>query len=216
MIKHGKLVGIVTIADIMNASPSQVTSLSIWEVNYLVSKITVKDVMTKDVVTVPEDMPIEDAARLMADTKIGGLPVIRGKEIVGMITETDLFKIMLEMMGARHIGVRASFLVPNQAGELAKVSKLVFKSGGNILSLGTFSGESPSNVLVTLKVEGIEPDALRSCWNRSCWRSRISAPANQSTKDNEAARRAALLCSSRKARSPAAQRSQSPAPGPSR
>lgn len=161
VIKRGKLVGIVTIADIMNASPSQVTSLSIWEVNYLVSKITVKDVMTKDVVTVPEDMPIEDAARLMADTKIGGLPVMRGKEIVGMITETDLFKIMLEMMGARHIGVRASFLVPNQAGELAKVSKLVFKSGGNILALGTFSGESPSNTLVTLKVEGIEPDALR-------------------------------------------------------
>ncbi len=161
VVKRGKLVGIVTIADIMNASPSQATSLSIWEVNYLVSKITVKDVMTKDVVTVPEDMPIEDAARLMADTKIGGLPVMRGKEIVGMITETDLFKIMLEMMGARQIGVRASFLVPNQAGELAKVSKLIFKSGGNILSMGTFTGESPSNVLVTLKVEGIEQDTLR-------------------------------------------------------
>jgi len=101
VVKRGKLVGIVTIADIMNASPSQATSLSIWEVNYLVSKITVKDVMTKNVVTVPEDMPIEDAARLMADTKIGGLPVMRGKEIVGMITETDLFKIMLEMMGAQ-------------------------------------------------------------------------------------------------------------------
>jgi acetoin utilization protein AcuB len=161
VVKRGKLVGIVTIADIMNASPSQATSLSIWEVNYLVSKITVNDVMTKDVVTVPENMPIEDAARLMADTKIGGLPVMRGKEIVGMITETDLFKIFLEMMGARQVGLRASFLVPNQAGELAKVSKLVYKSGGNILSLGTFSGESPSNVLVTLKVEGIEPDALR-------------------------------------------------------
>ena len=162
VVKRGKLVGIVTIADIMNASPSQATSLSIWEVNYLVSKITVKDVMTKDVVTVPEDMPIEDAARLMADTRIGGLPVMRGKEIVGMITETDLFKIFLEMMGAREIGVRASFLVPNQAGELAKVSKLIFKNGGNILALGTFSGESPSNTLVTLKVEGIQPDALRT------------------------------------------------------
>ncbi len=162
VVKRGKLVGIVTIADIMNASPSQATSLSIWEVNYLVSKITVNDVMTKDVVTVPEDMPIEDAARLMADTKIGGLPVMRGKEIVGMITETDLFKIFLEMMGARQVGLRASFLVPNQAGELAKVSKLVYKSGGNILSLGTFAGESPSNVLVTMKIEGIEQDALRS------------------------------------------------------
>ena len=162
VVKRGKLVGIITIADIMNASPSQATSLSIWEVNYLLSKITVQDVMTKEVLTVPEDIPIEDAARLMADTKIGGLPVMRGKEIVGMITETDLFKVFLEMMGARQIGVRASFLVPNQAGELAKISKMLFKSGGNILSLGTFAGESPSNVLVTIKVDGIEPEMLRS------------------------------------------------------
>jgi acetoin utilization protein AcuB len=162
VIKRGKLVGIVTVADIMNASPSQATSLSIWEVNYLLSKITVKDVMTEKVLTVPEEMPIEEAARIMADTKIGGLPVMRGKEIVGMITETDLFKVFLEMMAAREKGVRASYLVPNQAGELAKVSKLVYKSGGNILSLGTFAGESPSNVLVTMKVEGIEPEVLRT------------------------------------------------------
>ena len=161
VVRHGKLVGIVTIADIMNASPSQATSLSVWEINYLLSKITVKDVMTKDVKTVPEDMPIEEAARLMADTKIGGLPVMRGSEIVGMITETDLFKVFLEMMAARHKGVRVSFLVPNQAGELAKVSKLLYKRGGNVLALGTFAGESPSNVLVTLKVEGIEPDEVR-------------------------------------------------------
>ena len=161
VVRHGKLVGIVTIADIMNASPSQATSLSVWEINYLLSKITVKDVMTKDVKTVPEDMPIEEAARLMADTKIGGLPVMRGSEIVGMITETDLFKVFLEMMAARQKGVRVSFLVPNQAGELAKVSKLLYKRGGNVLSLGTFAGESPSNVLVTLKVEGIEADEVR-------------------------------------------------------
>ena len=161
VVRHGKLVGIVTIADIMNASPSQATSLSVWEINYLLSKITVKDVMTKDVKTVPEDMPIEEAARLMADTKIGGLPVMRGDEIVGMITETDLFKVFLEMMAARQKGVRVSFLVPNQAGELAKVSKLLYKRGGNVLSLGTFAGESPSNVLVTLKVEGIEADEVR-------------------------------------------------------
>lgn len=162
VVSKGKLVGIVTTADIMNASPSQATSLSIWEINYLLSKVTVKDVMTKEVLTVPEDMPIEEAARLMADTKIGGLPVMRGEQIVGMITETDLFKIFLEMMAAREVGVRVSFLVPNQAGELAKVSKLVYKSGGNILSLGTFAGESPSNVLVAMKVDGIELEALRN------------------------------------------------------
>jgi acetoin utilization protein AcuB len=84
VIEKGKLVGIVTIADIQNASPSQATSLSIWEINYLISKITVKDVMAQKVLTVQEDIPIEDAARLMADNKIGGLPVLRGNEMVGM------------------------------------------------------------------------------------------------------------------------------------
>ena len=162
VVKRGKMVGIITIADIMNASPSQATSLSIWEVNYLVSKITVESVMTKDVITVQEDTPIEDAAKLMADTKIGGLPVMRGKEIVGMITETDLFKVFLEMMGARQMGVRVSFLMVNLAGEIAKVSKVMYENGGNILSLGTFAGEKPSNVLVTMKVEGIELEKLRS------------------------------------------------------
>jgi acetoin utilization protein AcuB len=162
VIEKGKLVGIVTIADIQNASPSQATSLSIWEINYLISKITVKDVMAQKVLTVQEDIPIEDAARLMADNKIGGLPVLRGNEMVGMITETDLFKVFLEMMGARNLGVRLSILMPNRAGEIAKVSKVLFENGGNILSLGTFAGESPSNYLITFKVEGIEQEKLRS------------------------------------------------------
>jgi acetoin utilization protein AcuB len=162
VIEKGKLVGIVTIADIQNASPSQATSLSIWEINYLISKITVKDVMAQKVLTVQEDIPIEDAARLMADNKIGGLPVLRGNEMVGMITETDLFKVFLEMMGARNLGVRLSILMPNRAGEIAKVSKVLFENGGNILSLGTFTGESPSNYLITFKVEGIEQEKLRS------------------------------------------------------
>ena len=161
VVKRGKMVGIITVADIMNASPSQATSLSIWEVNYLISKIKVDAVMTKKVLTVQEDIPIEDAAKLMVDTKIGGMPVMRGKEIVGMITETDLFKVFLEMMGARHMGVRVSYLMVNRAGEIAKLSKVLYENGGNILSLGTFAGETPSNVLVTMKLEGIELEKLR-------------------------------------------------------
>src|SRR3990170_3638875 len=100
VIKDGKLVGIVSDKDLLNASPSPATSLSVWEMNYLLSKITVKDVMTKDVLTVTEDTPIEEAARIMADNKIGGLPVMRGASVVGIITETDLFKLFLELLGA--------------------------------------------------------------------------------------------------------------------
>ena len=101
VVKDGKMMGIVSDKDLLNASPSPATSLSVWEMNYLLSKILVKDVMTRKVLTVSEETPLEDAARIMADNKIGGLPVVRGEHVVGIITETDLFKIFLELMGAR-------------------------------------------------------------------------------------------------------------------
>ena len=91
VVKNGKLAGIVSDKDLLNASPSPVTTLSIWEMNYLLSKITVSEVMSKNVMTVTEDTPIEQAARIMADNKIGGLPVMRDGHVVGIITETDLF-----------------------------------------------------------------------------------------------------------------------------
>src|SRR5574339_1287983 len=91
VIKNGKLVGIVSERDLLNASPSSVTTLSVWELNYLISKVTVKNVMTKKVVCVDQETPIEEAARIMADKKIGGVPVVSNGSVVGMITETDLF-----------------------------------------------------------------------------------------------------------------------------
>lgn len=162
VVKDGKLVGIVSDKDLLNASPSPATSLSVWEMNYLLSKITVKDVMSKNVMTVGEDTPIEQAARIMADNKIGGLPVMRGDQIVGIITETDLFKIFLEMMGAREMGVRVTALLHEERGQLARLTKAISESGGNFLAFGTFSGEDPSNRLVTFKVEGIDFDELKN------------------------------------------------------
>ena len=116
VVENGKLVGIVSENDLRNASPGQATTLSVWEINYLVSKITVRKVMTKEVVTTVEDTPIEEAARIMADHKVGGLPVLRDGKVVGIITETDIFKVMLEMLGARQKAVRVSVIVPNVAG----------------------------------------------------------------------------------------------------
>jgi len=93
VIESGKLVGIISDKDLLNASPSDATSLSVWEINYLLSQITVKEVMSKNVITVEESTPIEEVARIMADNKIGGVPVVRDGRVVGLITETDLFKI---------------------------------------------------------------------------------------------------------------------------
>lgn len=161
VVKEGKLIGIVSDKDLLNASPSPASSLSIWEMNYLLSKITVSEVMTKNVRTVNEDTPIEEAARIMADNKIGGLPVLRDGHVVGIITETDLFKIFLEFMGAREKGVRVTALIDEKPGQLAKITSAIAELGGNFIAFGQFTGEDPSNRLVTFKVTGIDKEAVK-------------------------------------------------------
>ena len=161
VLKDGKLVGIVADKDLLNASPSAATTLSVWEVNYLVSKILVKDVMAKNVITVSEDTPIEEAARIMVDKKIGGLPVTRGEAVVGMITETDLFKIFSELLGARHMGVRVTALVKDEPGQIARVTKAIANQDGNIVAFGQFAGEDSSNWMIVFKVDGLNESQVR-------------------------------------------------------
>jgi acetoin utilization protein AcuB len=161
VIKDGKLLGIVTKNDLLNASPSRATTLSVWEMNYLMSKVTVKHVMSKKVKTIDVDTPIEEAARIMTDSKIGGMPVTREGKIVGMITETDLFKVFLELMGAREKGVRVSALVEDKPGQLAKISKAITEAGGNFIAFGMFSGPDTSVKLVTFKVGGLKKDDVK-------------------------------------------------------
>jgi acetoin utilization protein AcuB len=156
VVKDGKLVGMVSEKDLLNATPSIATSLSVWELNYLLSKITVSELMTKNVISVTPTTPIEEAARIMADNKIGGLPVTEGAELVGIITETDLFRLFLELTGAREFGVRATFTLADQPGELAKVAAAVAEIGGNVIAIGTFSDEDQATREVVLKVGSIE------------------------------------------------------------
>ena len=155
-----RLVGIVTSLDLIHASPSPATSLDIYEMHYLLSKLKVEKVMTRQVITVTEDLPIEEAARIMADNKISGLPVMRGDILVGIITESDLFKIFIELFGARHRGIRLTLLLPEKKGELAKVANAITKCGGNIVSFAVFEGEDPTNGYCTVKVSGVDKDAL--------------------------------------------------------
>jgi acetoin utilization protein AcuB len=158
--KSDRMVGIVTEKQLLYASPSPVTSLSIHEIHYLMSKITVDEVMTTEVVTVAEDTAIEEAALLMVDNRVGALPVMRGQQLVGIITETDLFKTFIELFSARDAGVRLTLLVPDVKGELATITQAVTDIGGNILSLGTFQGEDTTNRLLVLKVTEADREAL--------------------------------------------------------
>ncbi len=158
--RQGTLVGIVSEKDLLLASPSPATSLSIHEMHYLLSKMKVFEVMTKDVITVTEYTALEEASRIMVDNKIGGLPVLRDGKLVGIITETDLFKVFIELLGAREQGVRVTMLVPELPGELAQITAEIADLGGNIVALGTFLGKDPTNRLITIKVANVDEEKL--------------------------------------------------------
>ncbi len=161
VLRAGRLVGMVSEKDLLYASPSPATSLSVFEINYLVAQIKVKQLMSQTLVTVHEDTPLEEAARIMVDNKVGGLPVVNESgDLVGIITETDLFKIFLELLGARDSGLRLTLLVPDKRGMLASLAGTVANLGGDILALGTFGCEGPERGLLTMKVRGADRQAL--------------------------------------------------------
>ncbi len=158
--KRGQLVGIVTETDLAKASPSSATTLSRWEIRELVGKVKVEEIMTTEVISVSDDTPIEEAARIMADCDVSGLPVMREGKLVGLITETDLFKIFLELFAARESGVRVTLEMTRMPGQLAKLTKAIQDLGGDILALGTFMGETSETGQITVKVDGVSKDAL--------------------------------------------------------
>lgn len=158
--KDGKLVGIVSLDDLLRASPSAATSLNVWEVSYLLTQIKVRDVMTVDVITVTETTPLEEAANLMLERKIGGLPVVRDGILLGIITESDIFRIFAELLGANEPGIRLTVLAPNYKGALAKLSTAIAQRGGLVTAFNVFRGEDPSNWGAHLKVAEISEEDL--------------------------------------------------------
>ena len=158
--RDDKLIGIVLERDLLYASPSPMTSLSIYELNYLMSKITIESVMTRDVITIADDCPIEEAARIMADNQIGGLPVMQDGQLVGMITESDLFKVFLELLGAREWGLRVTIRVHEGRGVLARLTQAISACDADIVSLGTFWGDDPGIRQIAFKVQGIKREQM--------------------------------------------------------
>ena len=156
--KNNNLTGLFTREDLIKAGPSAATSLDMFEISYLLSKVLVKDVMEKNVITVEENEVVEEAARIMADQGIGCLPVMRGKLLVGIITDTDLFRFFVDAFGARHRGVRIICSVEEKPGQLAKLSQAIAEKGGNIVAFITSEGDDLSRRRVTLKIVGLKKE----------------------------------------------------------
>jgi len=157
----GKLIGIVSESDLLSTAPSQATTLSIYEVYTLLEKLTLKEIMTSPVIAVEEDCGLANAAHIMNQNKIGCLPVVRGEDLVGIITETDIFSTLVEVLGGGEPGLRVDLRVADQKGMLAKITQTIADAGGNIVSLTTFHGEDTAHTILSIKVRGADETALR-------------------------------------------------------
>ena len=162
---EGRLLGIVSEKDLLRAAPSDATTLSIFEVTYLLNRLTVGRVMTRDVITVTEDTPLELAALTMADRHLGGLPVVEGGRVIGIITETDILFGFAELLGASEPGVRVMLEAPDEPGMMARITNTIQTHGGDLSSLGVFRTGHRGTGYVVARVRGVKPGELADSLN---------------------------------------------------
>ncbi len=154
--ENGKLVGIVTEKSLVYASPTSTTALSVFEVDYILSRTKVGQIIQGSVISVGPDWPIEEAARVMVDRRIGCLPVVEDDKLIGIISDTDIFRVFVEGLGGGHPSLRITVVVPEKVGSLARITSRVVALGGNIYSLGMFWGERPEDRVIVFRLEGVD------------------------------------------------------------
>jgi acetoin utilization protein AcuB len=154
--EDGKLVGIVTEKSLVYASPISTTTLSVFEVDYILSRTKIGQIIQGDVVAVGPDLPIEEAARVMIDHSIGCLPVVEDDKLVGIISDTDIFRVFVEGLGGGHPSLRITVVMPEEVGSLARVTSRVAALGGNIHSLGLFWGDRPEDRVIAFRLEEVD------------------------------------------------------------
>ncbi|MFZ7102962.1 MAG: CBS and ACT domain-containing protein [Peptococcaceae bacterium] len=138
-----RIVGIVTDRDLREVSPSPATSLSVFELNYLLAKTQLKQILTKKtIITIEPEALVEEAALLMRDKKIGGIPVLEGDKLVGIVTETDIFGAFIKIMGIRKPGTRITIeLKEDKPGLINAITSVIKDYNGNITHLASYSSE---------------------------------------------------------------------------
>lgn len=156
--KEGQLVGIVTEKDLLDIS--SVAVLGVHTISDLLSAIRVEEAMTRQVITVQADDPLEDAARILVDNKISSLPVMRGDQLVGMVTGLDILRTMMDAFGGRSQGLRITIRLLEDNGELGAITDGIIKLGGKLIGLATYWVDNPFKRMITLKVQGIDREEL--------------------------------------------------------
>lgn len=163
VVRKGKLVGVISDTDLKRASASDATTLDVHELLYLLSKIKVKDIMTKNPVTVPVDWTVEEVAETLLKHKISGMPVVDSQgEVVGVITRDDVFKVLISLSGLGKRGVQFAFQVEDRPGSIKDLTDIIRGHGGRIASiLGSYEGVPAGYRMVYIRAFDIDRATLQ-------------------------------------------------------
>ncbi len=161
IVDKGKLVGIVTKHDLLEASPSPATSLSVFELNYLLAKMKVKEIMKKNPVTITPDTPFEEALRLGQEKKIGSFPVVENGKVVGITTESDIIRFVTRVLGLKEEGSRITIEeLGGKLGDLEKIVSIVNQHHTVILSMMSMPRPEKKDWMIVLRLKTNEPDPI--------------------------------------------------------
>jgi acetoin utilization protein AcuB len=164
VMKKGKLVGIITDRDLKKASASDATTLEIHEMLYLLTKVKVKDIMTKYVITVPPDFTVEETAQVLLKNRISGAPVVDSSgNLTGVITQADIFRVIISLTGVDSGGIQFGFQVDDRSGSIKKVADVIRNYGGRMVSILSSYDEVPAGSRkVYIRMRSIERSQLQN------------------------------------------------------
>ena len=164
VMNEGNLVGIITDRDLKKASASDATTLEVHELLYLLSRIKVKNIMTKEVITVPPDFTVEETAQVLLKNRISGAPVVdANRQLVGAITQTDIFRVLISLTGVGNGGIQFGFQVEDRPGSIKEVADIIRNYGGRMVSILSSYDEVPQGYRkVYIRMRNIERSKLRN------------------------------------------------------
>ena len=162
VLEKGKLVGIVTDRDLKRASPSDATTLEAHEILYLIANIKVREIMSKNPITVPWNYTVEEAAEILLQAKISGMPVMdKDGKVIGMITQTDLFKVFISLTAEGKRGIQFAFLLEDRAGSIKEVADVIRAHGGRMASiLSSYEKAPEGHRYVYIRMYGVHREKM--------------------------------------------------------
>jgi acetoin utilization protein AcuB len=161
VLKDGRLTGVVSDRDLKRASASDATSLEIHELLYLLSKIKIKNIMTRNPITVPPDFTVEETAELLLRNKISGVPVVENGHVVGVITQSDVFRVLIALTGIGNRGIQFAFQLEDRPGSIKEVADIIRGFGGRMVSiLTTYENVETGFRKVYIRMQGIDRSKL--------------------------------------------------------